>query len=664
MKKKEYDALVEELQYHNRKYYLDDAPEISDAEYDVKMRTLQAFEKENPKLLRADSPTLKVGGEVREDFAEVIHDPPMMSLDNAMNLSELREFHDRLVKAGVKSPEYHVEPKFDGLAVDLVYEKGILSVGSTRGDGEKGEDITHNIRTAANVPLRLTIENPPELISIRGEVIITLADFKKINAEQAKAGKKTFATPRNTAAGALRQQDSAEAKAKRLSFFPYTLGKIIDKKKRFVREMRTQEQIWRKIFPALGFKTSVYHISTDISGLEKYYTKMTEERSKIEYDLDGLVVKLNNTTEWENFGATTKAPRWAIALKFPAQAAITQLESVIYQVGRTGVITPVALLSPINIGGVMVSRASLHNADEISRLGLCHKDWVNVVRSGDVIPKVAGVVTSKRKKGAKKITFVAKCPSCSEKLIREDVFFRCTNAECPEMNEAYLQFFVSKNGIDIEYLGAEWIAKLYRAKKVTDYADLFSLTIADLLEFEGMGEILATKIIKSIDSRRHLPFAKLLTALGIPNVGEHMAEVLAEHYASPKDLESAAVKELTAIHEIGPGTAQSITDWFADTVNKTRLAKLVAHGVTIEKTSRERVSDDFAGKTFVFTGTLTQLSRDKAEASVKARGGRAASSVSKKTDFVVVGKDAGSKAAKAKELGVKIISEKEFALML
>jgi DNA ligase (NAD+) len=662
--RKDYQTLVDELYRHNRKYYLEDAPEISDADYDNLMRLLKEVETLNPKWQTPDSPSLKVGGEVREDFAEVKHDPPMMSLDNAMDLTALRVFHDRLVKAGIKIPTYHVEPKFDGLAIDLVYKKGVLTVGSTRGDGEIGEDITHNVRTVSNIPLRLMLDKPPEHLTIRGEVIIKLKDFKKLNDRQAKEGKKLFATPRNTAAGALRQQDSKEAKDKYLSFFPYTLAKIKDAQKRFVKDMRTQDAIWKKVFPALGFKTSAYHLTTDIEGIEKYYEKMIANRSSIEYDLDGLVVKLNDTTEWENFGATTKAPRWAIALKFPATLAITKLERVIYQVGRTGVITPVAELTPINIGGVMVARASLHNADEIERLDLHEGDMVEVVRSGDVIPKVVAAKHADRKKKAKPIKFVTACPSCGKKLVREDVFFRCVNPACPEMNEAFLQFFVSKNGLDIEFLGAEWVAKLLKNKKIKDYADLFALTKDDLMEFEGMGEILADKILKSIDARRKISFAKLLTAVGIPNVGEHIASVLADHFDSPETLAAASEEQLTAVHEIGPGTAQSVSAWFADKTNQQRLKKLLAHNVVILKTENTRVSDDFAGKTFVFTGSLTKFTRESAEAEVKARGGRAASSVSKKTDFVVVGADAGSKAQKASELGVTVLTETEFANML
>lgn len=660
----DYAQLIDELYYHNRRYYLEDEPEISDAEYDDLMRLLKEVEALHPDWLRPDSPSLKVGGEVRADFAEVKHDPPMMSLDNAMNVAELRAFHDRLVKAGLAEPIYHIEPKFDGLAIDLVYENGVLTVGSTRGDGETGEDITHNVRTVANIPLRLALDKPPKRLSIRGEVIIKLADFHKLNEQQAKDGKKLFANPRNTAAGALRQQDSNEARNKKLSFFPYTLAHSPEVQKYFGKDMRTQEAIWNKVFPALGFKISAYHRTADIEGIIAYYEEMTAKRADVEYDLDGLVVKLNDTTEWENFGATTKAPRWAIALKFPARSGITKLERVVYQVGRTGVITPVAELTPINLGGVMVSRASLHNADEIERLDLHEGDYVEVVRSGDVIPKVVGAKPEQRVKKAKRIAFIKKCPSCGKALEREDVFFRCVNAACPEMNEAYLQFFVSKNGLDIESLGSEWVAKLYQNKVIADYADLFAVTKEDLLQFEGMGEILATKILQSIDTRRQVPFTKLLTAVGIPNVGEHVASILAEHFEGPDALAQASLEELTQIHEIGPGTAASVQAWFADKVNTSRLKKLQKNGVEILRAKRQRVSDVFAGKTFVFTGALSQFTRESAEEAVKARGGRAASSVSKKTDFVVVGADAGSKAQKAKELGVTILSEDEFAQML
>jgi DNA ligase (NAD+) len=660
----DYAQLIDEIYYHNRRYYLEDDPEISDAEYDELMRLLKEVEALHPDWVRPDSPSLKVGGEVREDFAEVKHDPPMMSLDNAMNVGELRAFHDRLVKAGLAEPIYHIEPKFDGIAIDLVYEHGVLTVGSTRGDGETGEDITHNVRTVANIPLRLALEKPPKRLSIRGEVIIKLADFKKLNEQQAKEGKKLFANPRNTAAGALRQQDSAEARNKKLFFYPYTLAITPEVEKYFGAKLRTQDKIWTDIFPELGFQISPHHHTANLQGVIDYYEAMIAQRAELEYDLDGLVVKLNDTAEWENLGATSKAPRWAIALKFPARSGITRLERVVYQVGRTGVITPVAELAPINLGGVMVSRASLHNADEIERLDLHEGDYVEVVRSGDVIPKIVGVKTEQRMKNAKKIQFIRNCPSCGKPLVREDVFFRCVNPHCPGVNEAYLQFFVSKNGLDIESLGSEWIAKLYENKVISDYADLFALKKEDLLQFEGMGEILATKILQSIDQRRRVPFARLLTALGIPNVGEHVASILAEHFDSPEALAQASLEELTKIHEIGPGTAASVQAWFADEVNTSRLKKLQKNGVEILQAKRERISDAFTGKTFVFTGALSRFTRQSAEEAVKARGGRAASSVSKKTDFVVVGANPGSKAQKAKELGVKILSEEEFARML
>ncbi|HRP68025.1 MAG TPA: NAD-dependent DNA ligase LigA, partial [Turneriella sp.] len=519
MTRADYQALIDTIYHHNRKYYRDDAPEISDADYDELMRLLQELEAKHPDWQQSDSPTLKVGGEVREDFAAVKHDPPMMSLDNAMDVGELKAFHERLVKAGLKNPTYHVEPKFDGLAIELLYIDGKLAVGSTRGNGDVGEDITHNIRTVANVPLRLLCENPPELLSVRGEVIIKLADFLKLNERQEREGKKLFANPRNTAAGALRQQDSKEAAGKSLSFFPYSLGKIVDAKNRFAKALRSQQKIWQEVFVELGFQIAAYHKKTNLAGIEAYYQEMQEERASLPYDLDGLVVKLDDTSEWKDFGATTKAPRWAIALKFPPRVGFTRLQNVAYQVGRTGVVTPVAELLPINLGGVLVSRASLHNADEIERLDLHEGDSVEVVRSGDVIPKVVRVFPEKRAQNARPIEFVAACPACGRKLMREDVFYRCVNPTCEGINEAALQFFVSKGGIDVEFLGQEWVAKLYKAGVIQDFADFFRLTQIDLLTFEGMGEILAAKILKSIAARRTIPLAKFLTAIGIANVG-------------------------------------------------------------------------------------------------------------------------------------------------
>ncbi|MBV6492492.1 MAG: DNA ligase [Turneriella sp.] len=662
--RKDYIELVDKIYYHNRKYYLEDSPEISDADFDDLMRLLLSVEKEHPDWVLPDSPSLKVGGEVRSEFAEVPHEPPMMSLDNAMDVKELTQFHDRLLKAGLKNPLYHVEPKFDGLAVELLYIDGVLKIGSTRGNGDIGEDITHNIRTVANVPLRLALKNPPEVVSVRGEVIIKLSDFAKLNARQESEGKKLFANPRNTASGALRQQDSKEAYDKMLSFFPYTLGKIEDKKNRFAGALRAQNTIWLEVFPALGFKISEYHLTTPFSGIEKYYNDTIEKRSTLPYDLDGLVIKLNDTSEWKDFGATAKAPRWAIALKFPARSGITKLENVAYQVGRTGVVTPVAELTPINLGGVVVQRASLHNADEMKRLDLHTHDMVEVVRSGDVIPKVVRVLSEKRGKGEKPIAFIQACPSCGKKLLREDVFFRCVNPACPGINEAGLQFFVSKNGLDIEFLGAEWVSKLYKKGTVKDFSDFFKLTQNDLLMFDGMGDVLANKIINSIDAKRKIPLATFLTAIGIANVGEYIASILAENFVSLKNLSSANAQALMQVHEIGETTANSVVDWFSDKKNQERVQRLIDNGAQILDATIVRISDIFQGKTFVFTGTLTHFTRESAEKEVTSRGGRASSSVSKKTDFVVVGEEAGSKAQKAKELGVKILSEEEFVALL
>ncbi|MCS6971925.1 MAG: NAD-dependent DNA ligase LigA [Leptospiraceae bacterium] len=660
----DYLRLIDTIYYHNRKYYVEDDPEISDADYDDLLRLLRQVEDLHPDWIRPDSPSLKVGGEVREEFPTVRHDPPMMSLDNAMDAGEFRAFHDRLVRAGIHNPVYHVEPKFDGLAIELVYENGILAVGSTRGDGETGEDITHNVRTVANVPLRLLLPNPPQFVSVRGEVLIPLADFAALNAELAREGKKQFANPRNTAAGALRQQDSREARNKKLVFFPYSIARLEDSQKRFTEELRFQNTIWEIVLPALGFRIAQYHCTANFNEVLSYYEEMLKRRSELEYDLDGLVIKLNDTRQWENLGSTSKAPRWAIAYKFPARSGITRLERVVYQVGRTGLITPVAELAPINLGGVMVSRASLHNADEIARLDLHEHDYVEVVRSGDVIPKVIRALPEMRNRQARRVEFIRNCPECKTPLVHEDVYYRCPNPDCSGIKEAYLQFFVSKNGIDIEALGSEWVGKLYRSGVVQDFADIFALSKKVLLQFEGMGEVLAAKILAAIDQRRQIPFAKLLAALGIPNVGEHIASVLAAHFPDAESLAAASEEQLTAIHEIGPTIARSVRSWFSERKNRERLDKLRKNGVTIIPASAGRVSDAFSGKTFVFTGTLTRFTREQAEAAVRARGGRAASSVSRKTDFVVVGENPGSKAAKARELGVRILSEEEFVAML
>ncbi|MCB1147133.1 MAG: NAD-dependent DNA ligase LigA [Leptospiraceae bacterium] len=648
-----YTELINTLHELNFGYYVNDAPLASDADYDRLLKLARKLEEIHPSWQTPDSPTLKIGGEVRSDFKQVKHEPPMRSLDNAATWSEFLAFDARVQKSiGEALWYYHVEPKFDGLAIELIYENGVLTTGSTRGDGEFGEDVTHNIRTIENVPLRL--RKKLKYISIRGEVVIRLQDFEETNKELEAAGKKIFANPRNAAAGSLRQKDSSLTAKRKLVFFPYSLGSWSHD---FILP-ETQSQIWNKTFPELGFRSYEKAGIYQISNLEKYYLLMIEERSILPFDLDGLVIKLNETRFWDEMGSTGKFPRWAIAFKFPARLAISVLESVSFQVGRTGIVTPVANLKPVNIGGVMVKRASLHNKDEVERLDIAVGDTIEVTRAGDVIPKV----TRKIKEGPnrKLIQFPDRCPTCSSVLKQEEVYLRCINRDCESKRLESLCYFASREGLDIEGLGEEWIRKFFELGIVKDIADIFEMKLADIQKLPGMGSILPQKILDSINARREVDLSTFLTALGIANVGPHIAEVLSAEFSTLEALQDANEETLLQVHEIGPGIARSVSSYFKDKQNQKILKKLFSANFNIKTAVAIKKSNEFQGKTFVFTGSLTRFTRSDAESMVKERGARASGSVSANTSFVVAGEKAGSKLKKANELNIPVLSEDEF----
>lgn len=656
----QYSLLVQFLNLHSYYYYVLDDPKIPDSEYDRLLRLANDVEKINTSWQLPDSPTQKVGGEVRSDFASVQHDPPMKSLDNAMDEAELSAFNTRLIKSlGDEDWRFHIEPKFDGLAVELVYKNGLLLQGSTRGDGTTGEDVTHNIRTIENIPLRLR-ENF-EMISVRGEVIMRLRDFEAMNQKQMEQGKKTFANPRNAAAGAIRQKDSKLTSQRNLVFFPYSLGNF----SKDVSVPENQSDIWSAFFPKIGFRSySLVKVLT-YKQIQFFYEEIILKRSKLPFDLDGLVIKLNNTKHWKSLGSTQKFPRWAIAYKFPQRLAITNLQDVTFSVGRTGIITPVAVLSPVNIGGVLVKKASLHNKDEISRLGIGIGDTLEVTRAGDVIPKVTKLI--KKNNESRDIQFPQNCPSCKSPLEQEDVYIRCINSACSGMILESLKYFVSKEGLDIDGLGTEWLTKFYQLNLIKDIADIFLLKIEQIENLPGMGKVLPQKMIVSIDNARAVRLPSFLTALGIPNVGTHIARVLSDHFGSLDKLQSASEDELQAVFEIGAGIAKSVNQYFNDKHNKQMLNKLFNAGFTIEPYAKKNIENEnspWKALAFVFTGTLKKLTRDEAEKIVVERGGRASSSVSKKTNFVVAGEKAGSKLKRAQALGVKVLSEDEFLEML
>ncbi len=655
--KSRYRELVSLIEKYNYHYYALNEPLVDDAAYDDLMRELVELEKSHPELIKGDSPSRKVGGVAVSTFAEVRHDPPMQSLSNAFSEAELFDFHARIVKAiGDEDIEYSMELKYDGLAVELVYEKGVFVLGSTRGDGEVGEDVTANIAALKNIPKRLTGHDVPAYISVRGEIFMRHKEFERLNEERARNGETPFANPRNAAAGSLRQLDASITAQRNLDFAPYAVGRIEG-----IALPASQKDMFA-LLNFLGLPVKEYYAFGTINHARAFYTHWMEHRHALDFDIDGIVVKVSNFEYQRRLGSTSKAPRWATAWKFPAREALTVLESVDFQVGRTGVVTPVGNLSPINIGGVMVKRATLHNFDEIQRLGLRVGDTVKVKRAGDVIPKVIEVV-KKSDSNEGDILPPEKCPSCKSPLAFEDIFVRCINPSCPAKKLEYLKFFVSKDGMDIEFFGPELVQRLYDAGKLSDISDVYRLTKEDLLGIERMGDKIAEKILASIDGRRKIGLAHFLRSLGIRNVGDHLAKVIARASGTLDRLMRMTQEELMAVREVGPGVADSVYEFFRSE-GENLVREILSLGVEIQP--EEEISSpggDIAGKTFVFTGALQQFTREQAEELVEKLGGRAASSVSKKTDFVVAGEAAGSKLEKARALGVKVITEDEFIQM-
>lgn len=653
---KRYDKLCDLIQRYNRHYYDLDMPLVDDAEYDRLMLELVDLEQKNPGIRREDSPAALVGGFVSPAFSEAPHDPPMLSLGNIFDAGELDDFDARCRKAagGAGDLLYSMELKFDGLAVEAVYEKGRFVKGSTRGNGDVGEDVTRNMATVRAVPSSLA-QPYPAYLSVRGEVYMKLEGFEKLNAERAAADEPVFANPRNAAAGSLRQLDPAVTASRPLDAMFYALGRVSDD-----LPIPDQQTLFGTM-GRLGLPVSRQAAVGTIAEVRDFYEHWLESRHTLDFDIDGIVVKVNDFALRERMGVTSKAPRWAVAWKFPAREAVTVLESVDCQVGRTGIVTPVANLHPINIGGVIVKRATLHNFNEVKRLNARIGDTVKVIRSGDVIPKVIEVTAHA---GGAAILPPESCPSCGEPLRQEDIYVRCVNPGCGAKLIEALNFFVSKDGMDIEYVGPELVARLHAAGQLNTVADFYKITKETLLDLERMGDRLADKIIESINARRRVPLSRFLQSLGIRNVGGHVAGVIAGHVASLEALSAMGVDELMEIHEVGPGVAESVHGFFRDEANRALVHDMLAAGLVVEEEKVERTPDSpVKGKTFVVTGTLSRFSRQEAEALIKKLGGRAAGSVSGKTDYVLAGESPGSKLDRARELGVKVIDEKEFIRM-
>ncbi len=674
--KAELKRLAQEIAYHDNLYYQKDAPKIADAGYDDLRRRNSEIEKRFPGLVRADSPSKRVGAAPATGFAKVRHPHAMLSLDNAFGDEDVREFF-KGVRNFFRAPEdvkrvepdsiaVMAEPKIDGLSASIRYEKGKLVLGATRGDGVTGEDITANIKTLASVPKELHGKGWPGIIEVRGEVYMEHPGFFALNKEREKEGEPVFANPRNAAAGSLRQLDSSITAKRPLKFFAYAWGETDQPFAKTHEEALKHLKSW-------GFAVDPHSkLCRGVDALLEFHKNMAAKRSGLPYDIDGVVYKINDLDLEERLGFVSRAPRWAIAHKFPAERAQTVLKKIRIQVGRRGTLTPVADLEPITVGGVVVSHATLHNEDEIARKDIREGDTVIIQRAGDVIPQVVEVVKERRPRNSHPFKFPHQCPECGSPAVREEgeAAWRCTNIACPAQAVERLRHFVSRNALDIEGMGDKHITEFWQDKLIKNPADIFRLKPEQIEKREGWGELSAKKLVAAIDARRDIALDRFIYALGIPQVGEATAKLLARHYRSfkawrkamsaAKDKAGEAWRELNDIQNIGEDTAADIVGFFAEKHNQKVLDELERAMRVADFAAPAAGNSPLAGKSIVFTGTLEGMSRSEAKARAEALGGLVASSVSAKTDYVVIGEDAGSKAKKAKELGVKILSEAEW----
>ena len=659
--KKEIETLRAEIERHNDLYYQQNAPEISDFEFDQLLEKLRELETQHPEYISPDSPTQRVGGRA-ESLQPFVHNVPLMSLDNSYDLDELRAFVERCERlADGKEVDYVAELKIDGLSVSIHYDGGVMTAAATRGDGLTGDEVTQNVKTIRTVPLRLKSHKDGHS-EVRGEVFLSRSQFEKINAELDMQGEKTFANPRNCASGTLRMLDSAIVAARRLDMFPYDV--LTGTQKMFATHWENFEWLKRN-----GFNVNPHRqLCANFDELAGFVGEMETVRDKLDYEIDGVVVKVNSTRLQQEFGATTKAPRWAIAYKYPARQGTTKLLDIQVQVGRTGALTPVAYLEPVLLAGTTVARASLHNEDEIKRLDIKLGDTVLIEKSGEIIPQVLSVVTSKRDGSERVYEFPTKCPVCGFDALRPEgeAVRRCVNPDCPAKIKARIQYFASRKAMDIEGLGDVLVETLVDSGMVKDVADVYKLTVSDIANLERKAEKSATKLIDQIEASKTRGLQRLLYGIDIRHVGERYAKILARHFRSIDKLADASVEELVAIHEIGPTVAVSVYEWFRNPLHIELINRLRKAGVSMETEGGGEVKHDerFSGKTFVLTGTLENYTRDEASKLIEDRGGRVSSSVSKKTDYVLAGSEAGSKLAKAESLGVAVLDEAQFRSML
>lgn len=654
----QHQRLSEQLHHHNYLYHTLDQPQISDAEYDRLLQQLLQLERDYPDLANPTSPSQRVGSTPLDQFTPAIHGEPMLSLENAFNPDDLLAFDARIKRflGTTAEIEYLCEPKLDGVAVSLTYEKGVLIRAATRGDGTTGEDITQNVRTIRSVPLQLQ-NDVPELVEVRGEIYIDLADFRQLNQQRRDAGETPFANPRNLAAGSLRQLDARLTATRPLKISCYGIGRLVGQLPSTHQQLLDDLTRW-----GLQVILAETRCAANISAVISCYQQLLERRERLKYEIDGMVVKVNRRDLQMELGKKSRTPRWAIACKFPPRQADTVLESVRLQVGRTGAVTPVANLIPVNVGGVNVSSASLHNWDEIERLDARIGDTVIIERAGDVIPAVVRVVKEKRCGAEQVIPRPTHCPVCNSPLVQEDneVVPRCQGLDCPARLKESLKHYCSRGSMDIQGMGDRYVDQLLRLQLVGSIADLYRLQKEDLFQFERMGDKLADNLLAAIAGSKNRPLANLIYALGIRHVGSHTARLLAQQFGSLDKLAGAAYDTLISIHEIGPQVAGSIVNFFAAEKNCALLADLMELGVVPPSENRQPTGKRLEGKTIVLTGSLERFTRKEGEELIMQQGGRASGSVSSKTDYVVAGPGAGSKLDKARSLGVTVLTEDEF----
>jgi len=663
---KEIQELREKILYHNHRYYVQDDIEISDAEYDSMFQRLLELEGKYPHLVTPDSPSQRVGAKPRPAFSQVRHNRPMLSLENALTDQQILDFDARIRKflGDTSTFDYTVEPKIDGLAVEIVFEKGALSVASTRGDGNVGEDVTPNVKTILSVPLTLTQRNKkrpiPDRLEVRGEVYIETDAFNELNRKRAEKNFQGFANPRNAAAGSLRQLDFRETLKRPLNIFCYGIGEVRGLELTTQRELMNALNEW-------GLRINLPHIRVckDIGEVIASCHRLEEMRSLFHYEIDGAVIKVNQIDVQKRLGEKSRSPRWAIAYKFKPTQKTTRVTKIDVQVGRTGALTPVAHLEPVQIGGVLVRRATLHNQDEINKKDVRENDTVLVQRAGDVIPEVVKVIESMRSGQEKKFVMPSNCPACGADVENKqgEVVMRCTNPDCPAQARGALKHFVSKGAMGIEGIGEKTISQLIDKGLITDEADIYALTFEDLVSLDKIEKKSAENLLAAIEKSKQTTLARFLFALGIRHVGEHVAEILAQHFGDIERLEEATEEALVAIEGVGSQIAESIVSYFSDEPNREHIQRLLATGILPEKVSPPRTTP-VTGKSFALTGSLSSMKRSEAKELIRRNGGRLVSSVSNSTDYLVLGESPGSKLRNAEDLDVKVLQEDEFLKLL